>query len=414
MKWNSVKLQRILDVSDPGVWGTEDLENGVSILRSTNMNNNGTLDFTNLTFRAVPEKKRRDKTLISGDIILERSGGGPKQPIGRVCYFDGDARPHLFGNFCQRLRANSELCESRFLFWFLYHFHATGQTQSYQKQTTGIRNLEYKRYIAQLVTLPPPSEQRRIVEILDQADALRKKRAEADAKAARILPALFYKMFGDPATNPKGWPTGTFKDLFSQDKDIVDEVAGANQPYLGLEHIESESGRILITESYASTTEVRGVSFQFDTHHVLYGKLRPYLNKVALPSFSGRCSTELVPLLPRGDSPREFIAAYLRLPFVVNAAMSTNKGSRMPRTDMHLLMNMTVPIPPIPLQKKYAAAFHAVQATHIQRNIATEKIEEIFNVLLHRAFTGDLTANWREAHMKELLAEMETQAKALL
>lgn len=56
------------------------------------------------------------------------------------------------------------------------------------------------------VPLPPISEQRRIVEILDQADALRKKRAEADAKAARILPALFYKMFGDPATNPKGWP----------------------------------------------------------------------------------------------------------------------------------------------------------------------------------------------------------------
>lgn len=49
------------------------------------------------------------------------------------------------------------------------------------------------------VPVPPLSEQRRIVEILDQADALRRKRAEADAKAARILPALFYEMFGDPA-----------------------------------------------------------------------------------------------------------------------------------------------------------------------------------------------------------------------
>ena len=48
-------------------------------------------------------------------------------------------------------------------------------------------------------------EQRRIVEILDQADRLRRLRAEADAKADRILPALFIKMFGDPATNPKGW-----------------------------------------------------------------------------------------------------------------------------------------------------------------------------------------------------------------
>jgi len=61
--------------------------------------------------------------------------------------------------------------------------------------------------------LPTPSEQRRIVEILDQADALRKKRAEADAKAARILPALFYKMFGDPVVNPQGWPTDDFGNL---------------------------------------------------------------------------------------------------------------------------------------------------------------------------------------------------------
>ncbi len=57
------------------------------------------------------------------------------------------------------------------------------------------------------IPLPPPSEQRRIVEILDQADRLRRLRAEADAKADRILPALFIKMFGDPAANPRGWVT---------------------------------------------------------------------------------------------------------------------------------------------------------------------------------------------------------------
>ena len=54
------------------------------------------------------------------------------------------------------------------------------------------------------LSLPPLSEQRRIVEILDQADALRKKRTEADAKAERVLTALFYKICGDPATNPNG------------------------------------------------------------------------------------------------------------------------------------------------------------------------------------------------------------------
>ena len=57
------------------------------------------------------------------------------------------------------------------------------------------------------IPLPPHSEQQRIVELLDQADALRRKRTDANEKAQRILPALFMKMFGDPATNPMGWPT---------------------------------------------------------------------------------------------------------------------------------------------------------------------------------------------------------------
>jgi type I restriction enzyme, S subunit len=70
--------------------------------------------------------------------------------------------------------------------------------------------------------LPPLSEQHRIVEILDQADALRKKRVEAEAKAAHILPALFYKIFGDPVTNPKGWKSATLGDV------IVDSQYGTS------------------------------------------------------------------------------------------------------------------------------------------------------------------------------------------
>jgi type I restriction enzyme, S subunit len=87
--------------------------------------------------------------------------------------------------------------------------------------------------------LPPLSEQRRIVEILDQADALRRKRTEADAKAERILTAVFYEMFGDPATNPNGLRkqrlgtlisvrSGNFLPEKNMDKDGVFPVYGGN------------------------------------------------------------------------------------------------------------------------------------------------------------------------------------------
>ena len=76
------------------------------------------------------------------------------------------------------------------------------------------------------IPLPPLSEQRRIVELLDQADALRKQRAEADKKAARILPALFYQMFGDPATNPNRWPLIQIRDLLEP----VERLDPRNEP----------------------------------------------------------------------------------------------------------------------------------------------------------------------------------------
>jgi type I restriction enzyme, S subunit len=61
--------------------------------------------------------------------------------------------------------------------------------------------------------MPPLAEQELIVKLLDDADALRKMRAEADRRTADLIPALFNEMFGDPETNPKGWPVSCAGEL---------------------------------------------------------------------------------------------------------------------------------------------------------------------------------------------------------
>ena len=137
MKWRRVPLSKTLILADPGVWGPEDDKSGVSVLRSTNFNNDGTLDLDRITLRFVPNRKRTEKILAPGDIVLERSGGGPKQPVGRVCYFPGDDRLHCFGNFCQRFRANTALCHAKYLFWHLHWLYVSGKTVQLQKQTHG-------------------------------------------------------------------------------------------------------------------------------------------------------------------------------------------------------------------------------------------------------------------------------------
>jgi type I restriction enzyme S subunit len=124
-----------------------------------------------------------------------------------------------------------------------------------------------------------------------------------------------------------------------------DSAEAVSLRYLGLENVESVTGTILLSGAGANAAIGRSTTFRFDQRHVLYGKLRPYLNKVALPDFEGRCTTELIPLLPRPGVSREFLALLLRRPQTVAAAMREKTGARMPRANIPDLLRLCVTVP---------------------------------------------------------------------
>ncbi|MFO1250289.1 MAG: restriction endonuclease subunit S [Inhella sp.] len=140
------------------------------------------------------------------------------------------------------------------------------------------------------------------------------------------------------------WKSLRLGEIATEDRRVIspDSPEAALRPYLGLEQIESGTGRVLSYDS--NSIEGKSTTFAFDRTHVLYGKLRPYLNKVVAPDQQGRCSTEIIPLLPQGVD-REFLAFLLRTDVVLSAAMSEKTGSRMPRADMDVLLNLEVSIP---------------------------------------------------------------------
>lgn len=144
-----------------------------------------------------------------------------------------------------------------------------------------------------------------------------------------------------------GWRRCTLGELCREDRQLVEPFSAraAELPYLGLEHIEAGSGRITRDPAAPPNGEGRSTTFAFEPRHVLYGKLRPYLNKVATPDFAGRCTTELLPLLPAEGVDREFLAWVLRRPATVEAAMRHKTGARMPRADMQRLFALGVDIP---------------------------------------------------------------------
>ena len=159
-----------------------------------------------------------------------------------------------------------------------------------------------------------------------------------------------------------GWNRVKLGDVCAQDKTTVspNDPVASTLKYIGLEHVESGSGRIL--PSGDGDKPVRSNAYKFDSRHVLYGKLRPYLNKVALPDFAGRCTTELVPLLPAESVDRDYLAWQLRKPESVDFAMSGKTGSRMPRANMREFMGMSIPLPPLAEQRRVVARLNAQMA----------------------------------------------------
>lgn len=179
-------------------------------------------------------------------------------------------------------------------------------------------------------------------------------------------------------------------DIAIEDRQIVqpDSLEALTRPYLGLEQIAAQTGHILNYET--SSIEGKSTTFAFDESHVLYGKLRPYLNKVAVPERTGRCSTEIIPLLPRGVD-RDFLALLLRTEQVVSAAMSEKTGSRMPRADMDVLLNYEVSIPESnELQRRIAAQLKAqlaaVEEARIAAKMQIDDVKKLIPAILRTAF----------------------------
>ena len=182
-----------------------------------------------------------------------------------------------------------------------------------------------------------------------------------------------------------------------------DDPIATDLPFVGVEHVESENG-VFNFNNGSRIGNRRSTTFRFDERHVLYAKLRPYLNKVATPAFAGRCSTELVPLLPRDGVDREFIAYLLRRKETVNYVMSSVTGARMPRTDMKALMSLPVPLPPLDEQRRIVGILNRAAKIERLRAQAADRLREFGPALFVKMFgdQSDLTTKYPRAFLRDV------------
>lgn len=184
--WESAPLRGLCEFHN-GLWtGKNGPFETATVIRNTNFTPNGRIDLSDVAVLQVEARHLAKRRLQKGDIIIEKSGGGPKQPVGRVALFELDAANYSFSNFTSAIRVkNPKALDPTYLHRVLYWWYVSGLTEPLQRRSTGIRNLDFDAYKDLEVPLPPLEEQKRIVAKLDQAfAALDRARTNAEANLA--------------------------------------------------------------------------------------------------------------------------------------------------------------------------------------------------------------------------------------
>ena len=183
----------------------------------------------------------------------------------------------------------------------------------------------------------------------------------------------------------KGWAIKRFGDVCEFDK-----AQGVHRglPYVGLEHIESHTARFIGSNEPLT---VKSSTFKFTTEHVLYGRLRPYLNKVLAPDFKGHCSTEIFPIKPASQLSREYLLYWLLADETVERINATCTGARMPRADMKDVLEFDFPLPPLPEQQRIVGildeAFDGIATAKANAEKNLQNARALFESHLQSVFT---------------------------
>jgi len=167
----SEEIGTLLELVTAGEWGNNQGTPGgvdTGVIRSANFTKDHQFNTKEIVVRSIEERKRQKKLLRNGDILIEKSGGSPDQPVGRVLFYDLKGE-HTCSNFISILRPSQHV-EAKFLYYSLCNLYEKGVVKNYQQQTTGIINLQLGEYLRESIYLPPLPEQKKIAEILSGID----------------------------------------------------------------------------------------------------------------------------------------------------------------------------------------------------------------------------------------------------
>lgn len=283
--------------------------------------------------------------------------------------------------------------EERYLFWALPRYLKAIEART---PFVTVKHLSAKALAAIELELPTLSEQRRIADILDKADAIRRKRKEAIALTEELLRSTFLEMFGDPVTNPKSWPVkplGDVVDLFAGNSlPSGVEFSGQCDGYLlmkvGDMNIPGNEVEVAVAREWAATVPSAAVIAPAGAVVIPKRGGAIATNKKRVLTRAAALDPNLMAIAPRASLHLEFLRQWFE---GIDLARLSN-GSAVPQLNKKDLAPLTIPVPSSQSQAKFAEYAKRVQAMRARAERGQAEADALFSGLVAGAFAGGLSS----------------------
>ena len=401
-------MAKLIDITGKalsGEWGTDDNNgDGIPVLRTTNFTNEGAINYNDVVTRTIIKKNIDEKFLRKGDIIIEKSGGSDKFPVGRVVYFDGEGSRYLFNNFTGLLRVqNQDVWYPRYVFYSLFANYRRGGTRLFENKTTGLHNLKINDYVSRYeVNETDIENQIAICGKLDKIHAIIKLKVKELQLLDDLVKARFVELFGDPISNPLGWPVKRLDDISLL-------ITNGNTPKGGSDNYVSEGIVFLRSQNvWRNKIDLDDVAYIDANTHADMAKSSVH-DKDILITKTGRINTENSSLgraaLFRGDDNSANINGHVYLvrldgttvPEYVVAILTGEPYRRYIRKvcvggidkrqiNLDQVEDFPIILPPIELQEQFADFVTQVDKSKAVVQKALDKTQLLFDSLMQEYF----------------------------
>lgn len=400
--WKEVKLSDILESIENGnrpKGGITDLKDGIPSFGGEHINSKGGFNLKNV--RLIPKdfynSMKRGK-IKKGDVLVVKDGA----TTGKVSFVDDDfpfesaaVNEHVF-----ILRGKKDLVYQKFLFYHLYS--PIGQRQmdaNFHGAAIGGINTQFiKNYN---LILPPLLTQKKIAAVLEKAEKLREWRKEADGLTDKLLRSTFLEMFGDIFTNSKGWKVEKLGNLIKKNSFISYGIVQPGNEY-------SEGVNIIrpidIINNQLIYENIKKVDPEIERK---FKRTRLEGNEILITVRGTTGNTAITNEKCKGFNVTRGIAVirpdlsninifylneYFKSPVGYRYIQEHTQGATLRQINIKDLKVMPILLPPIELQQKFASIVETGGVLQEYQTQSRQHIENFFNVLMQRAFHGELEA----------------------